>query len=131
MQLYGIVLELVGVGFPNPSDAGPSPFAGGETPPRRSRGKDAAPTPRRSRAGRPRPAGVAARMPLLRRAVRERGALAPQESRQGCRSYAAPFASGEPSPRRSRGPPLRLELKGEYHGQKLLRQSIWDIETER
>ena len=35
MQLYGIVLELVGVGFPNPSDAGPSPFAGGETPPLR------------------------------------------------------------------------------------------------
>ena len=63
-------------------------------------------------------------MPLLRRAVRERGDLAPQESRQGCRSYAAPFAGGET-------PPLRLELKGEYHGQKLLRQSIWDIETER
>ena len=59
MQLYGIVLELVGVGFPNPSDAGPSPFAGGETP------------------------------------------------------------------------PLRLELKGEYDGQKLLRQSIWHTETER
>jgi hypothetical protein len=35
MQLYGIVLELVGVGFPNPSDAGLSPFAGGETPPLR------------------------------------------------------------------------------------------------
>ena len=80
-------------------------------------------------------------MPLLRRAVRERGALAPQESRQGCRSYAAPFAGGETPPLRlnvgtapfagGETPPLRLELKGEYHGQKLLRQSIWHTETER